>query len=80
MFKVLLLVTTMSGMPHQVGFETMNECLEARDMILEQAKTSNVIEVFCLPNGNSDYQMRQFDIFFTKFMETVQKIRNMENR
>tara|TARA_Y100001949_G_scaffold127831_1_gene109352 strand:+ start:408 stop:641 length:234 start_codon:yes stop_codon:yes gene_type:complete len=76
MFKVLLLVTTISGASHQIGFENMNECLEARNLILEQAVDA---EVICLPMGNSKYQMQQMDIFFDKFMETVQKFKNMEN-
>ena len=76
MFKVLLLVSTISGASHQIGFENMNECLEVRNSILEQAADA---EVICLPMGDSKYQMQQMDIFFDKFMETVQKFKNMEN-
>ncbi len=75
MFKVLLLVSTISGASHQIGFENMNECLEVRNSILEQAADA---EVICLPMGDSKYQMQQMDVFFDKFMETVQKIKNME--
>ena len=75
MFKVLLLFSTISGASHQIGFENMKECLEARDSILEQSVDA---EVICLPMGDSKYQMQQMDIFFDKFMETVQKIKNME--
>ena len=75
MFKVLLLFSTISGASHQIGFENMKECLEARDSILEQSVDA---EVICLPMGDSKYQMQQMDIFFDKFMETVQKIKNIE--
>ena len=75
MFKVLLLFSTISGASHQIGFENMKECLETRDSILEQSVDA---EVICLPMGDSKYQIQQMDIFFDKFMETVQKIKNIE--
>jgi len=75
MFKVLLLVSTVSGASHQIGFENMNECLEVRNSILEQTVDA---EVICLPMGDSKYQMQQMDVFFDKFMETIQKIKNVE--
>jgi hypothetical protein len=74
-FEVLLLFSTINGASHQIGFENMKECLETRDSILEQSVDA---EVICLPMGDSKYQMQQMDIFFDKFMETVQKIKNIE--
>jgi|TARA_B100000287_G_scaffold328111_1_gene312585 hypothetical protein len=77
MFKVLLIMTTMSGASHQVGFENINECLEARNLILEQAIDA---EVICLPMGDKKYQTQQMDEFFDRFMIMVEKIKNSENR
>ncbi len=67
----------MSGASHQVGFENINECLEARNLILEQAIDA---EVICLPMGDKKYQTQQMDEFFDRFMIMVEKIKNSENR
>ena len=73
MLKVILMMTTMSGMNQQLEFPNMESCLEVRASILEQV---NDAEVVCLPAGAEDLQMRQMDRFFDKFMEMVERIQN----
>ena len=76
MFNVLLIITSLSGFNQQIGFPNMEACLETRITILEQ---SNKIEAVCLPI-DSKYQEQQFNEFFDKFIEIVEKTKNMENR
>ena len=76
MFNVLLIKTSLSGFNQQIGFPNMETCLETRNTIIEQ---SEKIEAVCLPI-DSKYQEQQFNEFFDKFIEIVQKTKNMENR
>ena len=75
MFNVLLIITSLSGFNQQIGFPNMEACLETRNTILEQ---SNKIEAVCLPI-DSKYQEQQFNKFLDKFLEIVQKNKNIEN-
>ena len=75
MIKVLLIITTMSGISHQVGFENMQECLESRHVIM--AQSTRVEEAVCLPTGDNKYQEQQINHFFDKFLEFVHKTKNI---
>ena len=75
MIKVLLIITTMSGISHQVGFENMQECLESRNVIM--AQSTRVEEAVCLPTGDNKYQEQQINHFFDKLLEFVNKTKNI---
>jgi len=73
MFKVMLVIIGINGgIIQQVGYENMKECLSDRQVIMKQSKK---IDAICMTTGNYEYQAKQIDLFFEKFMEMVSKFK-----
>ena len=74
MLKVILLIAGMS-IEQTIEFNDMESCLEVRASVIEQDEN---VDALCIPMGRTDLQFHEFEYFFDKFMEMVERLESRD--